>query len=189
MPFDFRKLELTGTFEILPGKFADNRGFFSEVYNQAEFARRGIPQTWIQDNHIVSTRRHVLRGLHYQRPPLAQDKLVRALCGAVLCVVVDIRKGSPTFRRWTRLEISTDRWNQLLVPKGFAFGMLSLDERTEVLLRISGPHSPAHDAAIRYDDPEIGVDWGLNGVEPVLSARDRDARPLCQQNPGFFFET
>lgn len=187
MPFNFRELELSGTFEILPGKFADDRGFFSEVYNQAEFAGGGIPQSWVQDNHIVSMHRHVLRGLHYQRPPHAQDKLVRSLCGTVLCVVVDIRAGSPNYRRWTRIEISADKWNQLLIPKGFAFGMLSLDERTEVLLKISERHSPAHDAAIRFDDPEIGVDWGLNGADPILSARDRDARPLCQQDPGFSF--
>ncbi|GIL03343.1 MAG: dTDP-4-dehydrorhamnose 3,5-epimerase [Alphaproteobacteria bacterium] len=187
MPFEFRELDLAGVYEIVPSRIADSRGFFSEVFNREAFRKRGVVADWVQDNHSFSARRNVLRGLHFQRPPFAQDKLVRVLRGAVLDVIVDIRHGSPTFAGWTSIVLSAREWNQVLVPKGFAHGMLTLEDETEVIIRVSAGFSRAHDGVIRYDDPAIGVDWLLDGATPILSDKDRKARPLGEQDTGFVY--
>ncbi len=172
------ELGLPGVFEITPQKFGDDRGFFSETFSKAKLAPSGLPGEWVQDNHSYSAQAGVLRGLHYQAPPMAQDKLVRVVRGAILDVAVDIRHGSAHFAKWVALEVSAKRWNQILVPKGFAHGFITLEPDTEVVYKVTAPYSQVHDRGIRWDDPTIGVAWPLQGREPVLSAKDKTAQLL-----------
>ena len=172
---EVRELGLQGVLEIRPRRFADERGFFSETYNADTFAAAGIDLRFVQDNHSLSTAKGVLRGLHYQLPPRAQEKLVRVIRGAILDVAVDIRRGSPDFGKWVALEVSAEKWNQILVPKGFAHGFLTLREDTEVLYKVTDTYSPAHERSIRFDDPDIGVEWPLPEASLVLSEKDRAA--------------
>lgn len=169
------QLELDGVFEISPRKFGDDRGFFSETYNAKSFAEAGIDLTFVQDNHSYSATKGVVRGLHYQLPPFAQDKLVRVTRGAILDVAVDIRKSSPTFGKWVALEVSAEKWNQILVPKGFAHGFMTLVENTEVIYKVTDYYSPEHDRSIRFDDPAIGIDWPLPSSGVQLSDKDQKA--------------
>ena len=182
-----RELGLPGVVEIVPDKYGDERGFFSETWNAARFREAGVDIAWVQDNHSLSVPPFVLRGLHYQTPPVAQDKLVRVVCGAIFDVAVDIRHGSPTFGQWVGLEVSREKWNQILVPKGFAHGFVTLVPNTEVVYKVSAPYSRDHDRAVRYDDPSIGVAWPLGGAEPVLSAKDASAPRLAEVDTGFRF--
>lgn len=180
MSLEVRSLDLDGVLEILPRRIGDERGFFSETWNARQFTEHGIALNFVQDNHSYSTSRGVLRGLHYQLPPYAQDKLVRVVKGAVFDVAVDIRWGSPTFAKWVAIEISARRWNQLLVPKGFAHGFLTLEPDTEVIYKVTNPYSPAHDRAIRFDDADIAIAWPLPVAELQLSEKDRTAPQLRQ---------
>lgn len=175
-----RQLALDGVLEITPAKFADNRGFFSETYNADVLAAAGIDLVFMQDNHSLSRVAGVLRGLHYQLPPFAQDKLVRVLRGAVLDVAVDIRKSSPTFGKWISLELSAEKWNQILVPAGFAHGFVTLEPDTEVVYKVTRPYSREHERSIRFDDPSIGIDWGIAPTPIILSDKDRDAPLLAE---------
>ncbi|WEX91222.1 dTDP-4-dehydrorhamnose 3,5-epimerase [Sinorhizobium garamanticum] len=186
MSLEVRSLDLDGVLEIVPRRIGDERGFFSETWNARQFAEHGIALKFVQDNHSYSASRGVLRGLHYQLPPYAQDKLVRVVKGAVFDVAVDIRRGSPTFVKWVAVEISARRWNQLLVPKGFAHGFLTLEPDTEVIYKVTNPYSPAHDRAIRFDDPDIAIAWPLPVAELQLSDKDRTA-PQLQQAEVFDF--
>lgn len=170
-----RPLELDGLLEISPRKFGDDRGFFSETFNAKTFTEAGIDLTFVQDNHSYSAAKGVLRGLHYQLPPFAQDKLVRVTRGAILDVAVDIRKSSPTFGKWVALEVSAEKWNQILVPKGFAHGFMTLVENTEVIYKVTDYYSPEHDRSIRFDDPAIGIEWPLPSSGVQLSDKDQKA--------------
>ncbi|WP_114213970.1 dTDP-4-dehydrorhamnose 3,5-epimerase [Ochrobactrum sp. 3-3] len=170
-----RRLEPDGLLEISPRKFGDDRGFFSETYNAKSFAEAGIDLTFVQDNHSYSASKGVVRGLHYQLPPFAQDKLVRVIRGAILDVAVDIRKSSPTFGKWVALEVSAEKWNQILVPKGFAHGFMTLADSTEVIYKVTNYYSPQHDRSIRFDDPAIGIDWPLPSSSVQLSEKDQRA--------------
>lgn len=177
---DIRPTDLDGVLEIVPAKFGDDRGFFSETYNAARLAESGIDLTFVQDNHSLSARRGVLRGLHYQLPPRAQDKLIRVVRGAIFDVAVDIRRGSPTFARWVGVELSAEKWNQLLVPKGFAHGFVTLTENTEVVYKVTDYYSPAHDRSILYDDPDIAIDWPIPTDGLQLSNKDLAAARLAE---------
>lgn len=177
---EVRPLGLDGVVEIAPRKFGDERGFFSETYNASSFAEAGIGLTFVQDNHSFSAVKGVLRGLHYQLPPVAQDKLVRVTRGRVFDVAVDIRRGSPTFGKWVGVELSAEKWNQILVPKGFAHGFVTLESDTEVLYKVTDYYSPEHDRSIRFDDPTIGIDWPIDTAAVQLSAKDRDAPTLAE---------
>jgi len=170
-----RPLELDGLLEISPRKFGDDRGFFSETFNAKTFTEAGMDLTFVQDNHSYSAAKGVLRGLHYQLPPFAQDKLVRVTRGAILDVAVDIRKSSPTFGKWVALEVSAEKWNQILVPKGFAHGFMTLVENTEVIYKVTDYYSPEHDRSIRFDDPAIGIEWPLPSSGVQLSDKDQKA--------------
>lgn len=172
-------LAINEVLEIAPRKFGDARGFFSETWNKASFAKAGINLDFIQDNHSYSTQRGVLRGLHYQLPPKAQDKLVRVVRGSIFDVAVDIRRGSPTFLKWVGLEVSAARWNQILVPKGFAHGFVTLEDDTEVCYKVTGEYAPDLDRNIRFDDPEIGIEWPVAAGDVLLSAKDQ-AAPLLR---------
>ena len=177
---DIRPTALDGVLEIVPAKFGDDRGFFSETYNAARLAESGIDLTFVQDNHSLSARRGVLRGLHYQLPPRAQDKLVRVVRGAIFDVAVDIRRGSPTFARWVGVELSAEKWNQLLVPKGFAHGFVTLTENTEVVYKVTDYYAPEQDRSIRYDDPDIAIDWPIPTDSLQLSNKDLAAARLTE---------
>jgi len=179
-----RPLGLEGVFEIIPEKFGDERGYFSETYNRAKLAERGIDIEFVQDNQSYSARKGVLRGLHYQLPPRSQDKLVRVLRGRIFDVAVDIRPTSPTFGRWVGLELSDEKWNQIWVPRGFAHGFVTLEEHTIVAYKVSDYYSPEHDRGIRYDDPEIGIEWPIEGIEVQLSQKDKEA-PLLRNSETF----
>lgn len=170
-----RRLALEGVIEIVPRKFGDARGYFSETYSRQSFANAGIDIEWVQDNQSLSAEKGVLRGLHFQVAPFAQDKLVRVLSGSIFDVLVDLRSGSPTYGKWLSCILSSDAWNQLLVPKGFAHGFLTLEPDVEVLYKVSAPYSPACDRGIRWNDPAIGIEWPLEGRAPVLSGKDAAA--------------
>lgn len=169
------ELGLPGVFEIVPDRLTDQRGFFSETYNSAQLAKYGIDAVWVQDNHSLSRRAHVLRGLHLQLPPYAQRKLVRVIRGAIFDVVVDVRPGAATFRQWLSIEISSEAWNQVLVPEGMAHGYLTLLPETEVEYKVTAPYAPLHERTIRYNDPDIGIVWPLGDAEPILSPKDAAA--------------
>ncbi|WP_102957976.1 dTDP-4-dehydrorhamnose 3,5-epimerase [Mangrovicella endophytica] len=181
-------LALPEVVEIVPMKFGDDRGFFSETFSRQRFDEAGIAADWVQDNQSFSAAVGTLRGLHYQEPPFAQAKLVRVLKGSILDVAVDIREGSPTFGRWVSLEVSAAAFNQILVPAGFAHGFVTLEPDTEVFYKVSAPYSAAHDRSILWSDPAIGIDWRLAGREPTLSAKDAAAKPLAETTLVFTFD-
>jgi dTDP-4-dehydrorhamnose 3,5-epimerase len=162
---------------LTPRRFGDSRGWFMETWNAGQMADAGLDMPWVQDNHSFSAVKGTLRGLHFQSPPRAQDKLVRCSRGAILDVVVDIRSGSPGYGRWEGVELSESNGRQLLVPKGFLHGFLTLTDDTEVQYKCSDYYSPEHDGAVRWDDPAIGVDWGISA--PILSEKDAKAPPLA----------
>ncbi|MFN3576718.1 MAG: dTDP-4-dehydrorhamnose 3,5-epimerase [Tabrizicola sp.] len=163
---------------LTPRRFGDARGWFTETWNASRMAEAGLDLTFVQDNHSFSAMKGTLRGLHFQRPPRAQDKLVRCSRGAILDVAVDIREGSATYGRWVAVELTADNGRQLLVPKGFLHGFLTLTDDTEVQYKCTDFYSPDHDGAVRWDDPAIGIDWGISA--PILS--DKDARaPLLSE--------
>lgn len=182
---ELRALELAGLFEIRPPRFGDERGFFSEVWSSEALAEAGLDLDFVQDNHSFSATRGVLRGLHFQLPPAAQDKLIRVSRGAIFDVAVDIRRESPTFGKWAGLTISAEEWNQILVPKGFAHGFVTLEPDTEVQYKVTGPYRPDLDRAIRFDDPAIGIDWPIAAGQVQLSAKDRAAPLLADVETGF----
>ena len=170
---------LPGVVIITPRRFGDERGFFSEVYNRDALAKAGIGVEFVQDNHSLSRQAGVVRGLHFQAPPHAQDKLVRVGAGRVFDVAVDIRKGSPTFGRWVGVELSAELGNQIFIPKGFLHGFATLEPDSELLYKCSDFYAPDCDGAVRFDDPEIGIDWGIDTSAAVLSEKDA-AAPLLK---------
>ncbi|TPN83174.1 dTDP-4-dehydrorhamnose 3,5-epimerase [Mesorhizobium sp. CU2] len=176
---DVRELGLEGLLEIVPKRHGDARGYFSETWNAERFAAAGIDLNFVQDNHSYSAAGGVLRGLHYQLPPRAQDKLLRVLRGRVFDVVVDIRRSSPSFGKWSGLEISAEKGNQILVPKGYAHGFVTLVPDTEILYKVTDTYSPQHDRSIRFDDPAIGIAWPSLAGDFQLSDKDRKAPLLA----------
>lgn len=162
---------------VKPMVFEDHRGFFTESFNAAKFEGLGLPTLFVQDNHSLSRAKGTLRGLHYQIAPKAQGKLVRCVQGAILDVVVDIRRNSPTFKKWISEELSASNKNQLWIPPGFAHGFLTLEPDTEVVYKVTELYSPTHDRSIIWNDPDLGIQWQV--TEPVLSDKDRQA-PLLR---------
>lgn len=165
---------LPDVLELIPARFGDDRGFFSEVYNVKTLAAAGIDAVFVQDNHSLSRDSGVVRGLHFQAPPHAQAKLVRVGAGRVLDVAVDVRVGSPSYGKWTAVELSAEAGNQLFIPAGFLHGFATLEPNCELLYKCSDLYAPDCDGAVRFDDPEIGIDWGFDISTATLS--DKDAR-------------
>lgn len=174
-----------GVREIRPRRFADERGFFSEVWNADTWREAGLELSFVQDNHSLSRAGGVLRGLHFQAPPFAQEKLVRVTRGSVFDVAVDIRRDSPSFGQWVSVVLTAEEWNQVLVPAGFAHGFLTLEPGTEVQYKVTSPYSAEHDRAIRWNDPAIGIAWPLAEGELTLSAKDQSAPLLADADTGF----
>lgn len=181
---DVRLLGIDGVLEIRPARFGDERGFFSETWNAKDMAQAGVVCTFVQDNHSYSASSGVLRGLHYQLPPVAQDKLLRVSRGSIFDVAVDVRRGSATFGKWVGLTVSAELWNQVFIPKGFAHGFVTLEQHTEVQYKVSAPYHPGLERSIRFDDPEIGIDWPLSGDRMILSAKDQAAPLLADADLG-----
>jgi len=154
-------------------KFGDGRGFFSEVYNKRTLSGEGIDIDFVQDNHSLSVDVGTMRGLHFQSPPFAQDKLVRVVSGAVFDVAVDLRKGSPSYGRHVSAVISASEWNQILVPIGFAHGFMTLEPDTEVIYKVSNFYAPDHDNGLLWSDPELAIDWPLQDIEFTVSEKDK----------------
>lgn len=173
-------LEIPDVRILTPRKFSDTRGFFSETWNRKVLADLGLEADFVQDNHAFTAAKGTVRGLHYQHPPMAQDKLVRTVRGAILDVAVDMRRNSPTFGRHVKAVISAANWQQIWVPKGFAHGYVTLEPDTEVIYKVTELYSPAHDAGIQWDDPALGIDWGLTRSEASLSEKDLKLPPLAE---------
>lgn len=165
---------------IRPKKFGDHRGFFSETYTKKTFEAAGLHYDFVQDNQSLSAEVGTIRGLHFQLPPFAQDKLVRVVRGAILDVAVDIRKGSPTFGRHVSAVISAAEWNQILVPVGFAHGFCTLEPDTEVIYKVTNYYSPEHDRGLLWNDPELGIDWPVSADKARLSDKDYKHPTLAQ---------
>ena len=170
---------------VIAKKHGDARGFFSETYNKAAFEAAGVNLVFVQDNHSLSAAVGTLRGLHFQTPPHAQDKLIRVTRGRIFDVAVDIRRASPTFGGHVATELSAENWRQLLIPVGFAHGFVTLEPDTEVLYKTTSFYAPSHDAGVAWDDPEIGIDWPLPPGGPVLSEKDRRL-PRLREAPELF---
>jgi dTDP-4-dehydrorhamnose 3,5-epimerase len=170
---------------VTPKKFGDERGFFSETYSRQGLIEHAIDLTFVQDNQSLSAQVGTLRGLHFQLPPFAQDKLVRVTRGAIYDVAVDIRRQSPTFGQWVGAVISADEWNQILVPIGFAHGFCTIEPDTEVLYKVTAPYAPASERGIAWDDPDLAIDWPLQGGQPVLSGKDGENPTLANSSDLF----
>lgn len=182
---DVADTALAGVRLLVPKRFADERGFFCETYARARFGEIGIPTEFVQDNYSLSYRRGVVRGLHFQTPPFAQAKLVRAGRGSFLDVVVDIRHGSPTFGRHITVQLDADAGTQIYIPDGFAHGFCTLEPNTEIIYKVSAPYAPEHDGGLAWDDPALAIDWPVRHSEAILSAKDR-LLPRLQDLPVHF---
>ena len=172
MPFEFKRLEIKDVILITPKVFGDSRGFFLESYKKSDFVANGIDVEFNQDNHSKSTK-GVLRGLHYQANPKPQAKLVRCAKGKVFDVAVDIRKGSKTFGKWVGEILSEENKNMLYIPAGFAHGFVVLSDEAELLYKASNEFSLEHDRGIKWDDPDINIDWGID-FKPLISEKDEN---------------
>ena len=180
------KTEIEGVVIVDLKVFGDNRGWFAETYSKEKFHQLGVDVEFIQDNHSFSAQKGVLRGLHFQQPPMAQTKLVRCTRGEILDVAVDIRKGSPTYKKWVAVKLTEENKRQLLVPKGFAHGFVTLTDNVEVHYKVDEYYSPENDRGIRYDDPEINVDWGVE--DPIMSEKDLKAPLFKDCDIDFVYE-
>lgn len=170
MPFEFKKLAIPDVVLVIPQVFGDSRGFFLEFFKSADFVRAGIGDPFVQDNHSKSSK-GVLRGLHFQKAPHGQGKLVRCIQGRIYDVAVDIRKGSPHFGKWVGEELTDQNHHMLYVPPGFAHGFLVQSDTAEVIYKCTAEYVPSADRGIIWNDPDIGIRWPVH--EPLLSEKDR----------------
>ena len=184
---DFQKLELPGVMVVSPKRNEDARGFFSEVFRVDAFRKHLPGFDLVQDNHVYSRARGTLRGLHFQTDPHAQGKLVRCGSGRILDVAVDIRVGSPTYGRHVAVELSRDNWKQLWVPPGFAHGYVTLTDDCEVSYKVTDFYAPQCDRGILWNDPQLGIDWGIPPDQVILSDKDSNLPRLSDVGPFFHF--
>jgi dTDP-4-dehydrorhamnose 3,5-epimerase len=169
---EFIRSDLDGVILIKPDVYSDHRGFFLESYTLQKFADGGIGVSFVQDNHSRSAQKGVLRGLHFQKPPCAQSKLIRATRGAIWDVAVDLRALSPTYGTWRAFELTAENFLMLFVPAGFAHGFCTLAENTEVQYKVDSVYAPAHDSGLRWNDPDLAITWPVR--DPVLSKKDAE---------------
>jgi dTDP-4-dehydrorhamnose 3,5-epimerase len=186
---EIRRLAIADVVELVPKRFGDDRGYFVELHNDTRMADAGFPIAFVQTNQSRSLARHTLRGLHFQAPPFAQAKLVWVVRGSAFDVAVDIRQGSPTYGKWASVVLSAEKGNQILMPAGFAHGFLTLEPETLVQYMVNSHYSVAHDRGIRWDDPELAIDWPLEGGAPTLSRRDTAFPFFAETRTPFHFET
>lgn len=178
--------EIPGVLIVEPDVFGDHRGWFCETWNRQKLHDAGIDADFVQDNQSYTKAKGTLRGLHFQQNPMSQAKLVRVVRGAVLDVAVDLRKGSPTYLKHVIAELSAENKRQFFIPKGFAHGFLTLTDDVEFVYKVDAPYAPDCDRSVRFDDPEIGVDWPCE--EPILSDKDKKAPLLRDSDCNFVFE-
>ena len=186
MPFQFQRLAIPEVVLVTATAFEDSRGLFMETYKRSEFVANGIVGPFVQDNYSHSSSRGVLRGLHYQKDPRAQGKLVSVVRGVIFDVAVDIRRGSPTYAKWVGAELTADKRTMLWVPLGFAHGFCVLSDGADVIYKCTDEYAPEFDRCIRWNDPEISVRWPV--MQPVLSAKDAGAPLLRAADINFVFD-
>ncbi|MBF0705407.1 dTDP-4-dehydrorhamnose 3,5-epimerase [Alkalihalobacillus hwajinpoensis] len=178
---------LNGVKLLQPKVFGDQRGFFLESFNEKMFNQNGLPVGYLQDNHSLSEEAGILRGLHYQLEPRSQLKVVRVITGVIYDVVVDLRKGSPTYKEWKGFILSEFNHRMLVVPKGFAHGFCTLTTHTNVCYKVDEYYSPEHDRGIMWNDPELNIDWPVS--DPILSAKDQQHPLLKDAEINFTMES
>lgn len=183
-----RPLEINGLLLITPPIHRDHRGYFSETFRADALGTLGVDVPFVQDNHVLTLQKGVLRGLHFQTLPRAQGKLVRCSRGSILDVAVDIRVNSPTYGRHVAIELSSGNGKQLWVPPGFAHGYVTLEEGCEVIYKVTDYYAPDNDRGIAWDDPALGIDWLISPAEIILSDKDRKHPCLADAAPAFLFE-
>lgn len=179
---------IPGLFVLTPARYGDARGFFSETWNRARLAEHGIDVDFVQDNHSLSAQPGTVRGLHFQAPPHAQAKLVRCGRGALFDVAVDVRRGSPTYGRWFGVELSFENGKQLMIPAGFAHGFATREADTEIVYKCSDTYAPETEGSLRFDDPDLGIDWGLGDLDPILSDKDAAAGSFAGFDSPFTYD-
>lgn len=177
---EVKKTKLDGVVVVTPARFGDNRGFFSETFSTRAMEQAGLPSNFVQDNLSRSANKGTVRGLHCQAPPHAQAKLVRCLRGAILDVAVDVRHGSSTYGEWVAEELSDDNGSALLVPEGFLHGFVTLTDNVDVFYKCSDHYAPETEMSVRFDDPSIGIDWGITSDQATLSGKDGEAGSLAE---------
>lgn len=184
------KTKIDGVVIIEPDVFGDNRGWFMETYNEEKFKELGIDCKFVQDNMSYSAVKGTLRGLHYQKEPYCQSKLVRCTKGTVIDVAVDVRKGSPTYGEWVSIELSEQNKKMFFMPKGMAHGFLTISDEVEFQYKVDNLYNKESEGGIRYDDPTVNVDWGslLNGIKPILSSKDEVLPTLEECDANFKYE-
>lgn len=180
---DLLKTKLEGVYILIPKVFGDHRGFFMESWSRRTMEEAGLFYDFVQDNHSLSTIKRTLRGIHFQKGDKAQAKLVRCVRGAVLDVAVDLRHDSPTYKQWVGVELSEENKKQLLIPRGFGHGFVTLTDHVEFLYKADNYYAPEADGGIRWNDPDIGVDWGIS--DPILSEKDTKNPFLKDSAPVF----
>ncbi len=178
----FQRLTIPDVILVTPKRFGDTRGFFSETFRESVFQENGITGPFVQDNHAYSAEAGVLRGLHFQHAPKAQAKLIRCTHGAIFDVAVDIREGSPSFGQHVSVELSAENGAQLFIPEGFAHGYLTLTVDCHVQYKVTNYYSPDDEGGLAWDDPDIGVDWPLEGLILELSDKDKKLPALKDMN-------
>lgn len=184
MPFEFKRLEIPDIVLIKPVLFSDERGFFLETYKERDFVMAGIDIRFVQDNHSMS-KKGVLRGLHYQKEPMAQGKLIRCIKGEIRDVVVDIRRGSPWYGKWLSVNLSEENRLMLYIPPGFAHGFCVLTDVAEIIYKTTAEYSPEHERGIIWNDPDLNIDWCID--DPIVSPRDMRLPLLRDADNNFIY--
>lgn len=180
------KTKLDGVLILEPDVFGDHRGWFMESWSKKKYEDVGINVEFVQDNESFTAKKGTLRGIHFQQAPFAQSKLVRVVQGAVLDVAVDLRKNSPTYLQWVAVELSSENKKQFFIPQGFGHGFLTLTDNVQFVYKCDNFYSKEHDRSIRFDDEEIGVDWGV--TDPIVSEKDMNAPKLKDSDCNFTFK-
>lgn len=168
---EFKPLSLEGVFEITLAPRRDERGYFVRTFDEANFHKHGLVSSWVQENQACSIRAHIIRGLHFQRPPATETKLVRVIVGKAFDVFVDLRRRSPTFGRWGAVELCAERQNMVYIPKGFAHGYCSLTDQVVMLYKVDSSYAPELEGGLCWNDPTIGIQWPTD--DPLISQKDR----------------
>lgn len=181
--------KLDGVLLITPDIFRDDRGWFMESYSEPKFLEEsGLCMKFVQDNHIQSVKQGVLRGIHFQNAPFAQAKLLRCTAGCVMDYAIDLRKGSPTYLRWVCAELSADNCKQIFIPRGFGHAVVSMTEISEIQYKVDCRYAKECDRSIRWDDPDIAVQWPFSAQELVLSDKDKSASYLKDSDCNLTYE-
>ena len=184
MPFTFKRLQIPDVILIEPKMFSDDRGFFSEFYKESDFVSNGIATKFVQDNYSHSVK-NVLRGLNFQKPPMAQAKLVTVIRGEIFDVAVDIRKNSPFYGKWSGVILSEKNHHLFYIPEGFAHGFCTLSQEADVLYKVNNEYSSAHDSGIIWNDPQVNISWPIQN--PIVSQKDSQLPNLANTNSDFTY--